>query len=133
MKTTNLKYLLAAVCACISVWSANAQSPYTLPRCIELGLQNNYELQIVRNQEKASDNNATAANAGYLPTLDINAGYDADLYDATTRARNTGTKTSENGVLDHAANVGVGLNWTIFNGFSVRASYKRLQELKGRG
>ena len=45
--------------------------PLTLRRCLEIGLERNYDVRIVRNDERISDNNATAANAGMLPTVDL--------------------------------------------------------------
>ena len=58
--------ILAATAFCIH---ADAQR-YTLGKCLEIGLENNYALRIIRNKEQIAHNNATAANAGYLPTLD---------------------------------------------------------------
>ena len=57
------------------VASTYAQYPYTLKKCLEEGLANNYSIRITRNEEQISHNNATLANAGYLPTVDLSAGY----------------------------------------------------------
>lgn len=48
--------------------------PLSLRNCIEKGLQNNYSLRIVRNQQSIADQNATRANAGYLPTVEACGG-----------------------------------------------------------
>ena len=42
---------------------------------MQIGLENNYDLRIVRNEEQISDNNATLGNAGFLPTIGLNGGY----------------------------------------------------------
>ena len=47
-----------------------ASAPLTLRKCLEIGLEQNYDVRIVRNEERVSDNNATAGNAGMLPTVD---------------------------------------------------------------
>ena len=50
----------------------NAQTDtYTLSQCLKKGLENNYSLRITRNEEEIVHNNATLANAGYLPTVDL--------------------------------------------------------------
>ena len=51
----------------------------SLRECLQLGLERNYDIRIVRNEERISDNNATAANAGKLPTIDLSAGYGSNV------------------------------------------------------
>lgn len=102
----------------------------TLKSCIEQGLQNNYSLKIVRNEEAVAANNATKANAGYLPQVDLSAGYSGTLENTNTTTRSTGATTKERNVTDHTLRAGIDLNWTIFDGFKIQASYSRLQELR---
>lgn len=111
-----------------------AQQPvYTLKSCLENGLQNNYALRITHNQEQVSKNNATLGNAGYLPTLDLTAGYKGTVDNTETQLRETGIVTKQNGIFDQTMNVGLNLNWTIFDGFSISTNYKRLKELERQG
>ena len=65
-----MKRIIYIVTACVfvSVSTAKAQRIYSLRDCLEEGLQNNYSLRIVHNEEQISKNNATLGNAGYLPT-----------------------------------------------------------------
>ena len=70
-----ITYIITA-CIFLSVSDAKAQPQVrTLKDCLEEGLQNNYSLSIIHNEEQISKNNATLGNAGYLPTLDFSAGY----------------------------------------------------------
>ena len=62
---------ITIACAFLSVSFAKAQQIRTLKDCLEEGLQNNYSLRIVHNEEQISKNNATLGNAGYLPTPEI--------------------------------------------------------------
>ena len=55
-------YIVTA-CAFLSVSTAKAQQVLTLKECLEEGLQNNYSLRIVHNEEQISKNNATLGNA----------------------------------------------------------------------
>lgn len=112
---------------------AQDEPVYTLKTCLELGLQNNYSLRISRNEEQISRNNATLGNAGYLPTLDLSAGYNGTIDNTDTKLRNTGETVKEHGVFDQSLNAGINLNWTIFDGFHITANYQKLQELKRQG
>ena len=124
---------IVTTCVFISVSPVKAQRIYSLKDCLEEGLQNNYSLRIVHNEEQISKNNATLGNAGYLPTLDFSAGYTGNLDNIETKARATGEVTQNNGVYDQTVNVGLNLNWTIFDGFNISTTYKQLKELERQG
>ena len=111
---------------------AQAQKFYNLRYCLELGLQNNYDLRIAHNNEEISDNNATWANAGLLPTLDFSAGYTGNI-DKSQETDRAGVTTKTGSVFDQGVDVGLNLNWTLFDGFNMTADYKRLRELKRQG
>jgi outer membrane protein TolC len=104
---------------CISLFafvttSVAAQEVYSLKRCIETGLERNYSIRLVRNEQIVSENNATPGNAGYLPSADVSTGF-------------SGTQDAE------AANAGLSVNWTLFDGFGIQAEYARLKELRSLG
>ena len=129
--THRLITLLTGLCAAATL---AAQPPvYTLKDCLEEGLLNNYSLRITRNQERISANNATLANAGALPTIDLSAGYSGTLDDTETRLRSTGTTTRENGAYDQTLDAGISLEWTVFDGFDITATYQQLRELERQG
>lgn len=107
-----------------------ASQTLSLRECIETGLKNNYSLRIVRNEELVATHNATKANAGYLPTLEAQAGYDATLNSRNTKPRGTATATHERNTADHALNAGVFAEWTLFDGYKIQTNFKRLNELK---
>lgn len=134
-KAIHIKYgcSILAVCAFLSVSTLQAQQVYTLKSCLEDGLQNNYSLRITHNEEQISKNNATLGNAGYLPTLDLSAGYKGNLDDVKTTSRETGESTRNTGIFDHTMNVGLNLNWTIFDGFNISTNYQKLKELERQG
>lgn len=129
MKPKHIISVIALSC----ILPLQAQHVYTLQSCLEEGLQNNYSLRIVRNEEKVTHNNATIANAGYLPTLDLSAGYNGSLDDTESQLRETGETISENNTFDQVFNVGLNLNWTIFDGLGIQTNYKKLKELERQG
>ncbi len=125
--------LLIIVALCVGNSYAQQTATYTLKSCLEKGLDNNYSLKIVRNDEQVTHNNATLANAGYLPTLDLSAGYSGNIDNTESTLRATGETTEENGVFNQTLDARVSLNWTIFDGFNIQANYQRLKELERQG
>lgn len=109
------------------------ESVIDLRECLRIGLENNFDLQIARNEELISDNNVTLGNAGYLPEVSLNSGYNfrssnSDQFPAgdteVVENRNSNTQTLD---------AGVNLNWSIFEGFRVQTNYRRLKELQSVG
>ena len=109
------------------------QNVLNLQEVLQIGLENNFDIQIVRNEERISSNNVTLGNAGFLPTAGVSGGYgfranNADQFprndDEVIRSRNSQTQSLD---------AGVNLNWTIFEGFRVQTNYRRLQELQTIG
>ena len=127
------KHLIATIIICCAAGSLPAQHHYTLKSCLETGLEKNYSIRMVRNEEQISKNNATIANAGYLPTLDLSAGYSGNINNTETTTRETGEKSKTTGVFDKTLNAGLNLNWTLFDGFKIQANYARLKELERQG
>ena len=53
------KYVYTLLFAFSSLFMAEAQQLFDLKRCIETGLEQNYSIRIIRNEQQISDNNAT--------------------------------------------------------------------------
>ena len=129
-----MKRIILTVCL-LGAWilPAAAQYYYTLQQCLEEGLANNYLLRITRNEEQISKNNATLANAGYLPTVDLSAGYTGTVDNTDSKLRESGVTETSREVFDQTLNAGIDLNWTVFDGFNISTTYKQLQELERQG
>lgn len=124
---------IALIFAALAVaFMPSAQETYSLRELLETGLEKNYSVRIVVNDQQISDNNMTLANAGYLPTVGLSGGY-------TGRVENTrtvpvdGNITNDNGVFNQSANAGVSASWYVFDGLRIQTNYKRLQELQAMG
>ncbi len=109
------------------------QTVLNLQECLRIGLENNYDIQIVRNEEQIADNNVTLGNAGFLPVVSLNSGYTARSNNSDQFPSDSGepveSRSSNTGALD----AGVNLTWTLFEGFRVQTNYKRLKELQSVG
>lgn len=128
-----MKYLLSIIFSVAAIANLSAQQKVlSLRECLERGLENNYEILIQRNEERISDNNATRASAGMLPTLDLSAGYTGSA-DKTISKPVAGDKITDNAAYDQNADVGVSLNWTIFDGMRLRTNYAKLREMQQKG
>jgi outer membrane protein TolC len=95
-------------------------------------LEKNYSIRIIKNEQQKSKNNATPGNAGYLPTLDLNGGYSGNINN-TRSTLTDGTVEKSNGISTETANAGLNLNWTVFDGFGIQATYSKLKELQQMG
>lgn len=110
----------------------SAQNMADLKRCIEIGLERNYEIRITRNDEQISDNNLTIGNAGYLPSLNLNTGYSGTINNTEQRLT-SGDINKNNGIHNQTLDAGINLDWTVFDGFNIQANYARLKELQQVG
>ncbi|EJW97167.1 outer membrane protein TolC [gut metagenome] len=102
----------------------------TLAQIISQGLQNNFQIKISLNSERMAENNATRANAGYYPTINLSGGYNGQLQSSNTTLRHQEGTAKERNALNHGGRLGINAEWMIFDGFKIQTNYKRLQELR---
>ena len=127
-----MRRILITILSVSAALGAKAQEVYSLKQCIETGLERNYSIRIIRNEQLISDNNATQGNAGYLPTIDLSGGFSGTVNNNRNKLSD-GTTERENGVNSETGNIGLNVNWTVFDGFGIQAEYARLKELKKMG
>lgn len=126
-----MKRIIFTLCTCATLASAQAQT-ISLKECLERGLEKNYSIRITRGEEEITHNNATLANAGYLPTIDLQGGYNLSNGSSDSKPAN-GSIVEQRNLLDHSANAGIDVNWTIFDGFNISTTYKQLKEMERMG
>lgn len=116
----------------LPVWLFSQES-MGIRQCLELGLERNFDIRIVRNEQQISDNNYSIGNAGFLPTLDLSGGYSGKLGDNIQENTSEDVRLEMHDKFDQTLNAGIYLNWTIFNGMAVRVNYKQLEMFQQMG
>ena len=112
----------------LSVIIVYAQDELSIEEVIQLGLKNNYNIQIARNDAKIADNNKALGVSGFLPTL--------DAYGSYQQSSNSVETNSPFGFGDtdrETWNGQVQLNWTLFDGFKMFTDRKRYNQLAELG
>ena len=109
-----------------------AQELLTLEDAVKTALENNYEIRISKNELNIDKTNSTLGNAGMLPKLAANV-VDNNSIQNTTQTRNDGTTNTLDNAKNNSLTYGVGLDWTVFDGFKMFAKYDQLKALEKLG
>ena len=95
-----------------------AQEELNLSKAIAIGLENNYQLKIVKKSEEISDLNNTWGNAGRYPKVDFN------FASRNTWDYNENQDYTRNGLVPS-----LDVSWTIFDGFAVQIRKDKFDDL----
>ena len=110
----------------------NAQELLTVEEAIKIGLENNYEIKISKNNSKIDQSNVSTGNAGILPALTANVVDTNSLQNSSQTLQNGNVNTLAN-AKNNRISYGVNLDWTIFDGFRMFARLDQLKELQKLG
>lgn len=127
-----VKSIILVVLFFASTGNSRAQEIYDLTRCISTGLEQNFSVKVVRNQEVIAGNNQTRGNAGFLPTVTTTNRFGGNVT-TTTQNMNDGSQRVSRGVYNTTGSAALNLNMTLFNGFNVQTTWQKLNELKQMG
>jgi len=103
-----------------------------LAGCIVRGLENNFNVLVSRNNQAVSENNLTPGNAGYLPEIAFTNRFGGTL-NTTHQSLADGGETSAKGIHNTSNAAGVTVGMTLFRGFHVQTTMKKLEELSKVG
>jgi outer membrane protein len=109
-----------------------SQEQLTLEQAMDIGLKNNYDISIEKNNTTIAVNNNTLGNAGMLPKIDLQATTSV-ANNATKQEFSSGLIVDKAGVKSQNINSGVYLSWVLFDGLKMFASHQRLKELEAMG
>lgn len=106
-----------------------AQDSLTIEQAIYRTLDNNYGIQLMKNEVEVAKNNNNLGEAGYLPTIDANINQNFTINNARLEFL-SGDINEANNANNRSLATGVLLNWTIFDGFKMFAIDRKLDELE---
>lgn len=104
------------------------QAELSLRAMVERALAENYQIQVIRQNELIADNNNTRGNAGMLP----NVNFSGDLRTAINNSRQqffTGDSQQADNARRNFLSLGVEANWVVFDGLAMFARKDRLEQL----
>lgn len=109
-----------------------AQELLTVEDAVKIALENNYDIRISKNDLRIDQANVTVGNAGILPKLTANV-VDNNSIQNSSQTRSDGTVNELDNAKNNSLNYGIGLNWTVFDGFRMFARFDQLKELQKLG
>lgn len=112
--------------------SAKAQQVLTLSDALKIALENNYAIQVAKNDAAIAANNNRAGAAGMLPVVTGTATQDNQVVD-TRQKFLSGSENNRDGAKSNSLTANVELGWTIFDGLKMFAAKNRLEELQAAG
>ncbi|WBO85062.1 TolC family protein [Hymenobacter yonginensis] len=104
--------------------------PLTLAEAIRLGLENNYNIRVSRQDERIAENNVTRGNAGQLPVVNGNLTRNFNRNNVRQESSARPEASIANGAQSNLLNANVAATWTIFDGLGMFIAYDRLKSLE---
>ncbi|HLG36212.1 MAG TPA: TolC family protein [Bacteroidia bacterium] len=112
--------------------SAFSQQVLTPENAIDRAMSNNFSIRIARNTSEIKNNDASAGNAGMLPQVDAAGAYTSST-NSTKQEYSNGTEINKDGAKQTILSAGVALDWVLFDGMKMFASYDKLKTLSEQG
>ena len=105
-----------------------AQRMLSLEEAIATALQNNFDIRLAKNDSMVAALDYSFRNAAFLPRLNANAGGTWNN-NAQKQRFNDGTLRELNDIRSNNINLGVQLNWTLFDGMKMFATRDKAREM----
>ena len=129
----NIAFLFSLVLLTLCyVNKIQAQELLKLEDAVKIALENNYDIKLSANDLRLNENNVNLGNAGVLPAVTGNLTNNNSIQNSR-QVRADGEIQERNNARSSSLNYGVGLNWTVFDGFGMFARYNQLQEFQKLG
>ncbi|MEY2640253.1 MAG: hypothetical protein RIR90_1735 [Bacteroidota bacterium] len=110
-------------------FAAFSQQKFTLTDVVNTTLKNSLDIEIAKNNLEINSINNNIGNAGGLPTVNLNANYNENSTSVNQKLNN-GNTIERAGARANTLTPNVQASILLFNGFRVKATQKRLQELE---
>jgi len=129
----NTKFLFGSLLLFMfCILKSNAQEVLTIKDAMKIALENNFEIKIASNNLDIDKTNVSTGNAGMLPRVTASL-VDANRVENSTQTLQNGTVNKLDNAKNNSLNYGVGLDWTVFDGFKMFARLDQLKELQKLG
>lgn len=123
-----MKYILLGLAFLMSVCSQAQQRPLTLNEAIATSLQNNYDIQLSRNDSLLAALDYAYVDYALMPRLSANGGLNYNKNNSK-QVLADGTKRERSGVKSNQTTASLNLDWTLFDGLRMFIARKRLGQL----
>ncbi|MBK8680016.1 MAG: TolC family protein [Sphingobacteriales bacterium] len=121
-------FVWALIPAFIFLWPQAVKSqPISLNEAIKLALENNFKLQIARNNLQTATINNHPGEAGRLPVVGLQTGTSA-VVNSISQKFNNGSEINRAGALSSNTQFSLFSSWTLFDGCKMYATGQRLKE-----
>ena len=98
-------------------------------QAISIALDKAYAIRIAKNNAEIAKVNTSYASAGMLPSITASLGRTGGV-NTINQSLLSGQDIIRESAGNSGTNAGIALNWTLFDGFGMFASYERLKTLK---
>ena len=123
----NIFLVLPVFFVCIITQKTVAQKLLTVEDAIATTLQNNYDIQLLRNDSASYALDKSYAKSAFLPRVNGSSGFIFNNNDQLQKFSD-GTKRERNGIRSNNLSGSVQLNWTLFDGYKMFATRDKLGE-----
>lgn len=124
--------ILSLIGIIFSVTSMRAQELLMPEDAVALALSKNFDIVLAKNEADIAKINNNKATAGMLPTINVTTGDVFNLNNINQKFT-TGQEVKKNWVPVNSFNLGLNVNWTIFDGLRMFAAKDRLAALQALG
>lgn len=112
--------------------SAFAQQYLSVDEAVKTALENNYQIQILTNENAINEVNYNVALKAVFPVMNATAS-DVQEFNSINQKYSSGNETKETGVGSNDLAIGIEASLPLFNGFRLYATKNRLQQLLSAG
>lgn len=115
----------------INALQLSSAEKITFKDAVERALLRNHSIKMAKVTTRIAENNVSPGNAGMLPRIDVNGGYNYSNTDLFINLV-TGQRIEQSGNVSKTVNGGVQLSWTILDDLGMFINYEKLKELKNK-
>jgi outer membrane protein len=128
MKFIHKKYTIVLVflVMLLALSPIHGQDTLQIATAIQIGIKNNFDIQVSEGQKQISMNNNTIGNAGFLPTMVADASQRYTTENTSLTFFN-GTEQTRDGAKSNNTAASALINWTLFDGTRMFYTKDRLE------